>query len=560
MNPKTLLSLCAALLLSAAAHAQEIRDVDVTVRLQKDGTAFVTQVWDVTPASGTEWYLPIQNLGQMQVKDLKVSEGGRAFASDGYEWDVDRTREQKAFRCGIVVKGSDGVELCWGLGSLEPHVWTAEFTVTGLVQALQDYDAFNYQFVNDHLVVGPEHAKVTLINETGSAPWSEENAGIWSFGYTGTILFEDGSIVAESTEPLPREGSVIVMCRFAKGLFEPSVSRDIPFEEMKEKAFKGSQYGEKDSSFANILGWIILFGFALVLLGVPLLLLGYGIWYLWAKVTGHHYKPSVFGASKVKGWFREPPMDGDLTAAYSLLTEGNRIGKKFDSNLIGAYFLKWIQDGVLRPVPDEKHPSRVNLAFPEEDPAFDDAVQADLYLMAKEAAKQNRILEKDEFEKWAKSHYRKLLNWPGKAKSAGRSRWNAASVEDRANLLRFKNFLNDFTLVKDRGAIEVGLWKSYLLYAQLFGIADKVAGNFKNLYPEQFGQYIQSIGIRDFAGFTSILSDTSSSARSMMNYAYSRSASSGGRGGGWSSSGGGGWSSFGGGGGFSGGGSGGGTR
>ena len=47
-----------------------------------------------------------------------------------------------------------------------------------------------------------------------------------------------------------------------------------------------------------------------------------------------------------------------------------------------------------------------------------------------------------------------------------------------------KKFLNEFTLIKHREAIEVKLWNEYLMYASIFGIADKVASQFKKLYPE----------------------------------------------------------------------------
>ena len=38
--------------------------------------------------------------------------------------------------------------------------------------------------------------------------------------------------------------------------------------------------------------------------------------------------------------------------------------------------------------------------------------------------------------------------------------------------------------MKSKEAIEVKLWDEYLMFAYLFGIADKVAKQFKNLYPE----------------------------------------------------------------------------
>ena len=51
-------------------------------------------------------------------------------------------------------------------------------------------------------------------------------------------------------------------------------------------------------------------------------------------------------------------------------------------------------------------------------------------------------------------------------------------------LLGLKKFLMDFSNMKERQPIEVKLWKEYLIYAQMFGIADKVASQFKFLYPE----------------------------------------------------------------------------
>ena len=118
---RRLFSLLAALAFPLVLPAQQIRDVDVTVDLFSDGSARITQVWDATVVQGTEWYIPIENLGRMTVTDLTVSENGQEFISEGRHWNVDRSLSQKAGRCGIVEK-RDGVELCWGQGSYGDHV------------------------------------------------------------------------------------------------------------------------------------------------------------------------------------------------------------------------------------------------------------------------------------------------------------------------------------------------------------------------------------------------------------------------------------------------------
>ena len=108
-----------------------------------------------------------------------------------------------------------------------------------------------------------------------------------------------------------------------------------------------------------------------------------------------------------------------------------------------------------------------------------------------------------------------------------------------------KNFLKEFTLIKEKEPIEVHLWNEYLIYAQIFGMAKEVAKQFKKLYPEindymnQYGYSYDSIYFLHNVSNTGMKSASTAQARA-------NSYSSGGGG---FSSGGGGGGSFGGGGG-----------
>lgn len=87
--------------------------------------------------------------------------------------------------------------------------------------------------------------------------------------------------------------------------------------------------------------------------------------------------------------------------------------------------------------------------------------------------------------------------------------------------------------MKDKEPIEVHLWQDYLIFAQMFGIAKKVAKQFKDFYPE-----IANIADFDYATFVFInlfSYNSYSSASSARNAAISYSA------GGGFSAGGGGW-------------------
>ena len=117
-------------------------------------------------------------------------------------------------------------------------------------------------------------------------------------------------------------------------------------------------------------------------------------------------------------------------------------------------------------------------------------------------------------------------------------------MEEAEQMAGLKKFLKEFSVIHEREPIEVNLWQEYLMYAQIFGIANEVASQFKKLYPEII-QDMESRGYTysDIIFIHSISSDGIKSA----NSAKSRAEAYSGGGGGFSSGGGGG-GSFGGGG------------
>ena len=124
--------------------------------------------------------------------------------------------------------------------------------------------------------------------------------------------------------------------------------------------------------------------------------------------------------------------------------------------------------------------------------------------------------------------------------------------EDRVRqVFGMKKFLQEFTLLDERGVGEVGLWKDYMIFATLFGIAEQVMSDMKRINPEYFNMDNVAQQMVDESTMPIIRSTMqNSTARAAMSKAE-REARAAGRGGS---------SSWGGGGGFSGGGHGGGIR
>ena len=194
MFRRILTSLCILLACAGQAQAGSIRSIDINLSLDREGSAHITEIWDIGADEGTEWYLVKSNLRNMSVRDFSVSENGVLFTDDG-EWDVKRSLRQKAGKYGII-HGKDGVELCWGLGSMGDHVFTVRYTITGAVQTLRDYDMLHMQLVSPGLSSRPE--KVTVKISADGVPLSADNCRVWGFGFEGSSSLEDGRAVYRS--------------------------------------------------------------------------------------------------------------------------------------------------------------------------------------------------------------------------------------------------------------------------------------------------------------------------------------------------------------------------
>ncbi|MBR0111337.1 MAG: DUF2207 domain-containing protein [Bacteroidales bacterium] len=530
---KLLFSIVAAFLAAGLASAQEIRDIRTVVGLQKDGSARVVQTWDITVTSGTEYYIPVDNPGKSYIRDFSVSENGQEYLSEGRKWNSDRSLQAKAGRCGIIEKRGGNIELCWGLGGYGDHEYVLSYTIDNLVQSYDECDGFHWHFLNDEWSVKPRHVSIEIQNRTGGDPWywkdeNDNNVQFWGFGMEGESWLSEGVVYFESTAPFDFDSRFSALMRFRKGQFAPAVEGDGTFEALKDEAMYGSDYGEdeKDSLFDR---FYYVFFFLMVVV-LPVLIIGVVLFHFfrkaYRKVSGRHYDKQVFGVDKIEGWFRDVPMDGNPTAFFSLLHKGDLLHPNPFSDfpdLVSAYFLKWIQDGLLAVEKDPKDEKRTNLRFVKHlaDLDFDDEMEKKVYLGALDAAGENRLLEADEFKAWSYKHDGTVSDWPSAAIDTGHSVWFKLSQEERRHAVEFKNFLSDYTLIGERSAPEVALWKQYLVLAASLGIADKVAENFGKLFPKVMEQYLQETRMFDTQTAYYVLNHLRTSSRSMMSSALS---------------------------------------
>lgn len=544
----------------SAANKQRVRDLDIQITLLSKGGIVVCETWDINTGDEiTEWYLVRKNLGDIKIRNFTVlDDQGVRFQDDG-EWDVNRTLEEKAGRSGIVHK-DDGVELCWGVGSHGDHVFRAIYGMTNSIKSLNDYDMLHLQVVSPGLSSPPEHVKVTI--DAKELQLDTLNTRAWGFGFGGRTSFEDGKVVFESIEPLKKSHSVIVLLRLDKGYFESESVQDRNFQDALDVAMEGADFGdakeeEEDGAASGIAIFFTILIMALLLRKPLRVMLG-------KKSKREIRKVAGIGNLKKVNWFRDIPMEGNLDAAHLVLEELGASGKK--NNLALAEILRLVHGGYLKASREMEGP--VKLMFTDKDPETLDKSAQDFYKLLKEAAGADGVLEDKEFSKWARANDLDVYGWSHESRTssiqflkrnAWRNRDGKYSPEGQEQVRRLaglRKFLEDFTLINERETVEVMLWKEYLVYAGLFGLADKVAQQLKDIDPVLFAQAFPY----DPTTLPSLLTISDELASTLRSAAFTGNPNHSSSGGDSGSSGYGGSTSYGGGGGFSGGGYGGGGR
>lgn len=537
---------------STLAYGQDHRleSLDIHVVLHQDASATITERRVAHLIEGTENYIIIENLGESEILSFKVEEGGTPYEYVG-DWDINASRQEKAFRNGII-ETSNGYELAWGIGEYGDHEYILEYRVSNFIKQLEDSQMVFWQFVNPNTNIPPQSVTVNIRSE--DYDFSEEGESIWAFGYSGYIDFENGNIYAASDRPLSSQNYVTILTRFEDGLFASGDVINEDFDTVLTRARQGSDYGEDGgSSLGPLLGTMGTL--------VPLIFAGIFLF----SSTKRSKQARKFKRKYKEEYYRDLPYKGDFIDVYTILYD---MGASDFESLLTAFILKWIKEDRIIVQKDEKGFIRkrevTTLAFPNK--TYEkDSLEGQLFDMLLSAAGSNKILEESEFTKWARSNHNKLASWEENVKTNSSLKLQDEgylTTIEKKKLLIFKNleivltskgeeleekvykyvnYLHDFSLLNEHEAINVTIWDEIMVWAAILGMTERVMEEFTKLYPNYVQETIYS---GNTILMTSHLTRNVSRARTQ----GSRSSGSGGR------------ASFGGGSGSFGGGSGGGTR
>lgn len=548
--------------LGKGVEANSIQKISMDIYIKENGDAQVTEVWNCNTTQGTEVYHPYYNLGNSQIKDLSVTDGSTKYTTLS-KWNTSGSLSSKANKCGIN-KISNGVELCWGISSYGSHIYTVKYTITNFVSELTDsqmiyWTLIPYDFSNS---IGQVYIKLHTNFKIS------DTTDVWGYGnYGGTAYVYNGYIEMQSDGRLATNEYMTILVKFPKGTFSTTNRLNHSFDYYYNMAQEGATKYEKTPAVVNIyksigrfMASVISFIFSIgtwIFIVFIILLSKSG-----AAFSTFNYGPLGRSIPKNVEYFRDIPCKKDIFRAYYIAHQYGLTKNKTD--VLGAIILKWLKEGIIKIEQKEtgvvfKKENTVVVLQDTNPNVLTDEKEKELFKMLYEASKDG-YLENKEFEKWCSNSYSKILSWFDeiiKREKEKLANEGLLTIEEKVTLKIFKSktytatpelkqeatklaglkrYLNEYTLIKERKAIEVALFEEYLIYAQIMGIAKKVAKEFKDLYPEIIEQ-------SNFSSYDNIVFVHTCSSRgiSHANAAKSRAESY--------SSGGGGGGSFGGGGG-----------
>ena len=533
-----------------AFATNHIYDINMEIYVDENGDATITETWIVDGSDGTEWYKVYNNLGNSKITDFTVSMDGSPLT---YKvWDVDESLNEKKGYYGINYTSS-GLELCFGKYDYNRHEFTLNYKISNFVLNTDDSQVIYWNLIDRLSSVDFEDFSIVL----SSYYEFPDTLDVWGYGYKGYAYVENGKIYLSNEDDM-NGNYVVLLAKFPLNTFNTTNTSDRynTFDDVLTAAEEGSfEYDYNETSVMTK-----IFNFLIDLFSILLFCLPFIIAVLIARSSKYGYKDNKTITKKNTPYFRDIPCNKDIYYANAL-AQLNGFTKSA-SNILGAILLKWVKEDKIKVIKDNK---KTSLQF-DNSIVIDNKLENDLYKIMYTASKDG-ILENKELEKWARKNYDKYLRIFERIKNGKINELKQAGhiykrknrqeckyknimddtlYEDSKKLYGLKLFLEDFSSINTKEVIEVKLWDEYLMFAYLFGIADKVAKQIKNMYPEYIANLDNNIDLDTIILFNMISVRSANAASSARASAQSYSG-----GGGGFSSGGGGGGSFGGGGGGS---------
>lgn len=544
-------------LLPSIILANEINNIDMDIYVDNNGTAHVTEKWTVKAKNNTEFYKQYKNLNESSITNYKVNMNGKNF--ELVDWNINASFEEKAYKYGYNYI-YDGVELCFGISNYGNNNYTLSYDITNFIYNTSD----NYQLAYWNLIQ-PSSDMIDNVNIKIHSDFKySDTLDVWGYGKYGAPCYVyDGVIEMTSEGAIGSSEYMTILVKFPANSFSTSTTVNNDFNYYLNMANEGTTpYKHKNnnrilSAIAEALPIVLGIGIPLIVIILRSML---------HKKKKYGYKNNKIIDKANTPLFREIPCNKDMYYANCLVSLNDKLYKEYqETNIFGAIILKWVKENKVTFKVDpkgifNKDSGTMDLTL---NPTFDDPLEKELFDIMYSASKDG-ILEPKELENWCDNHYTKFFDLfkrinkreieKLKANNHIYIRTNSNECkyknvmddtiyEDSIQLYGLKKYFDEFTKIDTKEVIEVHLWDEYLIFAYIFGIANRVAKQLKDLYPEVLNDPNVNFDYSTLMYIDHISYNSVHAASVAMSRAESYSS-----GGGGFSSGGGGGGSFGGGG------------
>ena len=229
---KQLMLLIFILLCPIWVYADHIYNIDMDIYLEEDGTAKITEVWDVEASSGSEWYKALYNLGTEEVSDFRVAMDGKDMTYK--DWNVNESLSAKSGYYGINYV-SDGIELCFGKGDMKRHTFTLNYNLSNFVANVGDAQII-YQTLFPNVTLDNFTVTISSFYEF------PDTLDVWGYGGQYLAYVANGKIELNSDTYSLNNDYVTILVKFPEGTFNTDNRNGnfSSFDEVKNMADEGT--------------------------------------------------------------------------------------------------------------------------------------------------------------------------------------------------------------------------------------------------------------------------------------------------------------------------------
>lgn len=473
------------------SEENSIQLLDLNVELHGDGSATFTEHRQFTIEDGTEHYIPLTNLDGSELRDFRVSEGEKLLKYVG-EWDVDWSLEEKAGKYGIN-ETDEGLELCFGVGTLGSHGFTITYTLTDVVRELEDGNQVLYWSFYSEGSDPVDVARVSVTNDAGRE-FSAENTEIAGYGFEGQSGLTSDALTL-TAENLTEDNRMVLLAIFDPGTFRPAVTMETDVAGIKELANDGATWDDVWTKGDTIAMSII--GGAATLAGII------GAFVFRSRLKDAEPQVIGFTASDEERYNREIPQERIEDVAVLLR------GVSTD-NWMSAYLLKWVTQGYLVPLgPDADAADYSFYLAPEVGEMV--KPERNLWEDITKAAGKNGELHMSELEEFYEENHDRIVEWEeivrdhstaylrdrgairevrkGKVFPRRVYELTPAGQELTDRLYAFKHYLEDYARMGERSARDIEYADELFVWAAFFGIAEDLIADIPiddPVYRQQF--------------------------------------------------------------------------